>query len=140
MRVTTKYKCLVSLQASSVHSLAIAALAGRCQNALIGVLDHDRLQNAKLRADILFGDILQVQVGVEHQHLPGSVELPVNQPVLMKIVEVLQVFERNARFLIASSFLNPIVGDLRAGAQVDNQVALNLVLFVDELVPFLKNV
>lgn len=93
-----------------------------------------------LRANVLFSDILQSQICVKHQDLRWSVELPVDEPVLVKIMQIFQVFERNARFFVASSFLNPLVGDLWAGTQVHNQVTLDLVLFVDELVPLLQDI
>lgn len=52
-----------------VSSFLIGAFAWRSEDALVGVLNHYRFQNAVLRANIFCRDVFQVQICIENENL-----------------------------------------------------------------------
>lgn len=70
-------------------------------------------------------------------YLTGSEILAVDEPILMAIVQVFQVFKRNAAFFVSGTLLDSFVSHFRARSQINDEVTINFVMLVDELVPFL---
>lgn len=105
----------------TVSRLILAVLAlhrRRHQQLLVGVLDQHRPQDAALRARVLGADLVQTEVGVQHQDRRRPQPVAVDQPVLVQLVQLAQIVERHAVLLGAGARLHARVHSLGRGAQV----------------------
>lgn len=110
----------------------------RKDGMLVGVFYQDRLQDARFRSFVLGTDVVQVQIGIQHQNLQYNLfvsrgnesvefdvyrscsgEASVDEPIFVQLVQFLKILERHTTLLRAGTFHHPFVHHFRARSQVN---------------------
>lgn len=54
-------------------------------------------------------------------------EFSMNQPILVEIMQVFQIFEWNAAFFVPGAFLDSLISNFWTCSQIDDEIAINTV-------------
>lgn len=122
----------------SESKFSVASLARRHRNSMICVLNQDIVPNCLLRSLIFIINLVHSKISIDHHHRCRSIEFTLNQPTLVKIMQITQILNRHTALFIACTNLDASMRNLRRRAKIHNQITLNLVMLVNELVPLLQ--